>query len=94
MTTILLALLIASPLLWLLSLLWLSSWQHIRPFFALNLVVLLAYLLVLTSPGVSPFEVDPYGLGRTFLIIAAVLSHVLLGFIFALGYYFKSRRAQ
>lgn len=94
MATLLLSLLIASPLLWLLSLLWLSSWQHIRPFFALNLVVLVAYLLVLTSPGGSAFEADPYGLGRIFLIVAAVLSHVLLGFIFALGYYLKSRRAR
>jgi len=82
MDTAFLSLVLAAPLLWLISLFLLRRWPYFRLFFICNLVVLAAYLVLI---GQFPFGHDEYGLGRLFVGAGAVAGHALLGFIFAVG---------
>ncbi|RTQ45330.1 hypothetical protein EJV47_26020 [Hymenobacter gummosus] len=83
-------LLLASPVLWLVSLLLLMHWRRFWQFFLLNLALLAGYLWVLSSDLIS-FGHDEYGLKWLFAVLAAMTTHVVLGFGFAVG--FRMRRS-
>jgi carbon starvation protein CstA len=87
-------LLLAAPVLWLGSLLLLKSWRRFWPFFGLNAGLLAAYLYVLGSTNLIDYGHDEYGLGRLFAMLMAVVLHVLLGFVFAVGFRLQQRRAS
>ncbi|WP_345074882.1 hypothetical protein [Hymenobacter fastidiosus] len=90
MTATLLLLLLASPLLWLASLFLLRQWCHFRLFFASNLLILAAYLLLIAW---FPFGHDEYGLGRLFYSAYALIAHVVLGFGFAVVLRWQQKNA-
>lgn len=93
MVDLFLFLLLASPALWLVSLFLLMDWRRFWRFFLLNLLVLIGYLWVLSSPTLVSFGHDEYGLGWLFAVLMAVVLHVVLGFGFAVGFRLYRRQA-
>ncbi|KAA9332340.1 hypothetical protein F0P96_12745 [Hymenobacter busanensis] len=86
--------LLASPMLWLISLYLLRRWSHFPAFFAANTALLIVYLYVLFHPTLISFGHDEYGLGRLFGLFCTVTAHVVLGFLFAVAFRWKRRAAM
>lgn len=85
MDILFISLLLASPVLWLGSLLLLKSWHRFWPFFALNALLLVGYLGLFSS-GLVSLGHDEYGLNWLFAVLSAIVLHTVLGFGFAVGY--------
>ncbi|MEQ8240909.1 MAG: hypothetical protein RIA69_16960 [Cyclobacteriaceae bacterium] len=90
-TDILIYSLLASPIVWIISLISLSRWKHFWKFFGLNILLIAIYITILVNPELSKFGHDEYGLNRFFHIILALFIHIILGGIFAV---YKRRKLK
>jgi hypothetical protein len=90
--SVLFLLLLASPVLWIFSLLLLMDWRRFWGFFLPNLGLLAGYLWLLLGTNLLRFGQDEYGLRQIFGALAAVVLHVVLGFGFAVGFRIYQRR--
>lgn len=88
---ILLYIILGSPLIWLVSILMLKDWRHIWKYALINFVVLIAYGITILMTDLIDFGHVEYGLKKLFAFIASVVIHILLGFIFAVGYKLRKR---
>ncbi|MCC3158725.1 hypothetical protein LJ737_15885 [Hymenobacter sp. 15J16-1T3B] len=86
-------LLLASPVLWMVSVVLLLDWRRFWQFFLLNLALLAGYLMLFFGTELLRFGHDEYGLRQAFGALLAVTLHVVLGFGFAVGFRLYQRHA-
>jgi hypothetical protein len=95
MEIILAIIVLSSPLLWIISLVVLSNWKHFWKFFFANLFILVGYVYILFFTKVVNQEHDEYGLKVLGTVLLTILTHILLGFLFAISYkYSKNYKFQ
>ncbi|MEQ9309836.1 MAG: hypothetical protein RLN90_10305 [Balneolaceae bacterium] len=75
-----------SPILWLVSIYLLSDWEHVWKFAAINFSVIVLYTVILLFSNIIDLGHDEYGLKRLGTFALTVSTHILLGFLFAVGY--------
>ncbi len=85
-------LLLASPMLWMASVVLLMDWCRFWQFFRLNLGLLVGYLWLFFGTTLLHFGHDEYGLRQLFGALAAVVLQVVLGFSFAVGFRLRQRQ--
>ena len=74
------------------SLFILSSWKYFWKFFIGNALIVSIYLTLLTNTNLINFGHDEYGLKNLITIVGCILTHIVLGLIFAIGYKLKVRK--
>jgi uncharacterized membrane protein len=86
--------LLISPVLWIISLIFLKRWKHFKRFFIINTLVFVVYVLIILNVNFPAFANDEYGLKRFFFATGIVVAHIILGFIFSLGFYLKRKHLR
>lgn len=75
-----------SPILWLVSLYLLSDWEDVWKFAAINFSIIVLYTFLLLFTNIVELGHDEYGLKRIGTFALTVSTHILLGFLFSVGY--------
>jgi hypothetical protein len=81
-------------ILWILSLVLLSSWDSFFKFAIWNAIIIILYVCLIIYGGSSIFGHDEYGLGKFSLLIFCIISHTLIVFIFAIYKNYKLRNHE
>ena len=82
---------LASPILWLVSIYLLHEWNLIWRYSLANFVALVIYGALIMMTDMVDLGHDEYGLAKPSVLIATITGHVVLGFIFAVGYKIRKR---
>jgi len=69
----------------------LKDWKYIWKYALVNFVILTAYGIIILMTDLIDFGHDEYGLKKLFGFIAAVVIHIILGLIYAVGYKLRKR---
>jgi hypothetical protein len=93
MANFLIFLVLVSPVLWLISVSMLTEWKHFWKFFIANSLILALYLTFIMDPVFVDFGHDEYGLKRLTTSIAAIVTHIVLGLVFAVGHRLKVKKS-
>ncbi len=80
-----------SPILWLLSLFFLHNWKHFWKFAGINFLVITVYSFIILSTNLIDYGHDEYGLGPIVTFVLSIVGHIILGFIFSIGYKFREK---
>ena len=70
--------------LWILSIYLTRSWKHFWTYFAINFLIIIAYVSYTLYGGLKFLGHDEYGLGRLLMLFALPFGHAIIGFIIAL----------
>lgn len=93
-TYILYFLLLLIPILWIVSIFMLRKWKHILIYSILNAFLIAVYFYLIFYSNYKIFLYDEYRLKKIFLFLYIIMSHTIVGFIFALVYKYKLAKNQ
>ncbi|CAI8281831.1 MAG: Uncharacterised protein [Polaribacter sp. SA4-10] len=90
----LILLLIIPVFLWVFSLVLLSIWTHFLRFIIWNIILILFYFCTEIYLGNYIWGHDPYGIGTFFRLAFCLITHTVIGFLFALYRNYKLRNNE
>jgi hypothetical protein len=70
----------------------LREWKWIWEYSFLNFLILFSYGVVILLTNTFDLGHDEYGLAKLSAFIFTVVSHIALGFLFAIGYRMKNKK--
>lgn len=88
----LILLLIFPFILWAFTLVLLSNWKYFLKFLILNIFLVIVYFCIIIYKGNYIFGHDEYGLKVFISLFICIITHILIGFIFAVYQNYKLRK--
>ncbi|KQC29505.1 hypothetical protein AAY42_06050 [Flagellimonas eckloniae] len=65
------------------SMYWLRNWSMAWPFFSVNIILIVAYMIYFWKGDLAFFKSNQYGFERLFLFLLVPLVHTFFIFVFA-----------